>query len=110
MADDLNPSDVRELLRTTQQAFSGYVHGAYPTLWSFSVETRRASIRPECSGAGRAFCHRHAAVYRESESRLLSTQSKARSEPFDDSSPEPEIEYPRRSAYRIEKREKYLRH
>ncbi|MDN7639263.1 hypothetical protein [Burkholderia cepacia] len=29
-ADDLNPSDAQELLRTTQQAFSGYVHGAYP--------------------------------------------------------------------------------
>lgn len=26
----LNPSDAQELLRTTHQAFSGYVHGAYP--------------------------------------------------------------------------------
>jgi hypothetical protein len=29
-ADELNPSDAQELLRTVQQAFSGYVHGAYP--------------------------------------------------------------------------------
>ncbi len=28
--DELNPSDAQELLRTTHQAFSGYVHGAYP--------------------------------------------------------------------------------
>jgi hypothetical protein len=27
---ELNPSDTQELLRTTHQAFSGYVHGAYP--------------------------------------------------------------------------------
>ena len=27
---ELNPSDAQELLRTTHQAFSGYVHGAYP--------------------------------------------------------------------------------
>jgi hypothetical protein len=27
---ELNSSDAQELLRTTQQAFSGYVHGAYP--------------------------------------------------------------------------------
>lgn len=27
---ELNPSDVQELLHTTHQAFSGYVHGAYP--------------------------------------------------------------------------------
>lgn len=27
---ELNPSDAQELLRTVQQAFSGYVHGAYP--------------------------------------------------------------------------------
>lgn len=30
MAGELNPSDAQELLRTTHQAFSGYVHGAYP--------------------------------------------------------------------------------
>ncbi len=29
-AGELNPSDAQELLRTTHQAFSGYVHGAYP--------------------------------------------------------------------------------
>ncbi|MBR8428279.1 hypothetical protein KDW22_35435, partial [Burkholderia cenocepacia] len=29
-AGDVNPSDSQELLRTVQQAFSGYVHGAYP--------------------------------------------------------------------------------
>lgn len=29
-AGELNPSDAQELLRTVQQAFSGYVHGAYP--------------------------------------------------------------------------------
>ena len=28
--NELNPSDAQELLRTTHQAFSGYVHGAYP--------------------------------------------------------------------------------
>lgn len=28
--NELNPSDAKELLRTTHQAFSGYVHGAYP--------------------------------------------------------------------------------
>lgn len=28
--NEINPSDVQELLRTTHQAFSGYVHGAYP--------------------------------------------------------------------------------
>lgn len=27
---ELNPSDAQNLLRTTHQAFSGYVHGAYP--------------------------------------------------------------------------------
>jgi hypothetical protein len=27
---EMNPSDAQELLRTTHQAFSGYVHGAYP--------------------------------------------------------------------------------
>ena len=27
---EINPSDAQELLRTTHQAFSGYVHGAYP--------------------------------------------------------------------------------
>ena len=27
---ETNPSDTQELLRTTHQAFSGYVHGAYP--------------------------------------------------------------------------------
>lgn len=27
---ELNPSDAQELLRTVHQAFSGYVHGAYP--------------------------------------------------------------------------------
>ncbi len=27
---ELNPSDGQELLRTTHQAFSGYIHGAYP--------------------------------------------------------------------------------
>ncbi|HYS83736.1 MAG TPA: hypothetical protein VEN78_01870 [Bradyrhizobium sp.] len=27
---ELNPSDAQQLLRTTHQAFSGYVHGAYP--------------------------------------------------------------------------------
>lgn len=29
-ADELNPSDAQEALRTVHQAFSGYVHGAYP--------------------------------------------------------------------------------
>ena len=29
-SNELNSSDAQELLRTTQQAFSGYVHGAYP--------------------------------------------------------------------------------
>ena len=29
-AGELNPSDAQELLRTVHQAFSGYVHGAYP--------------------------------------------------------------------------------
>lgn len=29
-SDELNPSDAQNLLRTTHQAFSGYVHGAYP--------------------------------------------------------------------------------
>lgn len=29
-AGELNASDAQELLRTTHQAFSGYVHGAYP--------------------------------------------------------------------------------
>jgi hypothetical protein len=29
-ADEVNPSDTQEILRTVQQAFSGYVHGAYP--------------------------------------------------------------------------------
>lgn len=29
---ELNPSDAQELLRTTHQAFSGYVHGAYPCI------------------------------------------------------------------------------
>jgi hypothetical protein len=29
-AGELNPSDAQELARTTHQAFSGYVHGAYP--------------------------------------------------------------------------------
>ncbi|CAN7286774.1 hypothetical protein [Caballeronia sp. LjRoot31] len=29
-AGELNPSDAQELLRTVQQAFSGYVHDAYP--------------------------------------------------------------------------------
>ncbi len=28
--NELNPSDAQELLRTTHQAFSGYIHGAYP--------------------------------------------------------------------------------
>lgn len=28
--NELNPSDAQELLRTTHQAFSGYLHGAYP--------------------------------------------------------------------------------
>ncbi|MBU0680740.1 MAG: hypothetical protein KKD73_04890 [Proteobacteria bacterium] len=28
--EELNPSDAQEILRTTHQAFSGYVHGAYP--------------------------------------------------------------------------------
>jgi hypothetical protein len=28
--NEINPSDAQELLRTTHQAFSGYVHGAYP--------------------------------------------------------------------------------
>jgi hypothetical protein len=27
---EMNPSDAQELLRTVHQAFSGYVHGAYP--------------------------------------------------------------------------------
>jgi len=27
---EMNPSDAQELMRTTHQAFSGYVHGAYP--------------------------------------------------------------------------------
>lgn len=27
---EMNPSDAQEMLRTTHQAFSGYVHGAYP--------------------------------------------------------------------------------
>ena len=27
---ELNPSDAQELLRTTHQTLSGYVHGAYP--------------------------------------------------------------------------------
>ena len=30
VSTELNSSDAQELLRTTQQAFSGYVHGAYP--------------------------------------------------------------------------------
>ena len=30
VANELNPSDAQEMLRTIQQAFSGYVHGAYP--------------------------------------------------------------------------------
>lgn len=29
-ASEMNPSDAQEMLRTTHQAFSGYVHGAYP--------------------------------------------------------------------------------
>lgn len=29
-AGELNPSDAQEILRTVHQAFSGYVHGAYP--------------------------------------------------------------------------------
>lgn len=29
-AGELNPSDAQELLRTVHQAFSGYIHGAYP--------------------------------------------------------------------------------
>lgn len=29
-AGEMNPSDAQELLRTVHQAFSGYVHGAYP--------------------------------------------------------------------------------
>ena len=29
-ADEMNPSDAQEVLRTVHQAFSGYVHGAYP--------------------------------------------------------------------------------
>jgi hypothetical protein len=29
-ANEINPSDAQEMLRTIQQAFSGYVHGAYP--------------------------------------------------------------------------------
>lgn len=29
-AGEVNPSDAQELLRTVHQAFSGYVHGAYP--------------------------------------------------------------------------------
>lgn len=29
-ASEINPSDAQEMLRTTHQAFSGYIHGAYP--------------------------------------------------------------------------------
>lgn len=29
-ADEINPSDAQEMLRSIQQAFSGYIHGAYP--------------------------------------------------------------------------------
>lgn len=29
-AGELNPSDAQEILRTVHQAFSGYIHGAYP--------------------------------------------------------------------------------
>lgn len=34
---ELNPSDAQQLLRTTHQAFSGYVHGAYPHIMEMFV-------------------------------------------------------------------------
>jgi hypothetical protein len=37
---EINPSDAQELLRTTHQAFSGYVHGAYPHIMEMFGGTR----------------------------------------------------------------------
>jgi hypothetical protein len=42
---ELNPSDAQELLRTTHQAFSGYVHGAYPHIMEMF-----GSVHPHLKG------------------------------------------------------------